>query len=255
MKSKMPKFICNAKKSLSKHSPKILTCMGVSGMVLTTVLAVKATPKAMSIINDKKDLENKEKLSSVEIICETWKCYIPTMIMGITSISCIIGASSINHKRNAVLAAAYTLSESTLKEYRDKVVETVGEKKEKQVRDLVAKEKIKKDPVVSKEVIITNSGNTLCYEPITGRYFYSDINKIKSAVIEINRKMIDEMYATLNDFYYEIGLDETTMGDELGWSIDNRLDVGFSSQIASNGTPCLVIDYYIPPKYDFHRYY
>ena len=58
----------------------------------------------------------------------------------------------------------------------------------------------------------------------------------------------------LNDFYYEIGLDNIKLGDELGWNIDDGyIDLSFSSQLASDGTPCLVIDYKIAPRYDFRN--
>lgn len=125
---------------------------------------------------------------------------------------CLIGASSTNLRRNAALATAYTLSESTLKEYQEKVVETIGEKKEQSIRDSVSKDKMVKNPV--REVILTESGgNTICYDVLSGRYFKSDRDKITRVMNELNRQMRDEMYVTLNDFYYELGLDGTKMGD------------------------------------------
>lgn len=96
--------------------------------------------------------------------------------------------------------------------------------------------------------------NTLCYDAVSGRYFKGDIEKIKKAECELNRQMRDEMYISLNDFYYEIGLDNIKLGDELGWNIDDGyIDLSFSSQLASDGTPCLVIDYTIAPRYDFRN--
>lgn len=251
MKKEKPKIIKKVTNELSKHSFEILIVAGISGMIATTVSAVTVTPKAIKLIEEAKKEKNVDKLKPTEIVCETWKCYVPTVIMGITSISCIIGASSVHKKRNAALIAAYTLSESTLKEYRDKVIETVGEKKEKQVHDEIAKEKLKRNPVKNNEVIITNNGDTLCYDPLSGRYFRSNIEKIKQAEIKINRTMIDDMSASLNDFYYEIGLEGTLMGDQLGWTVENMMDINFSSQLASDGTPCLVIEHLIPPKYDY----
>ena len=132
------------------------------------------------------------------------------------------------------------------------VVEMFGEKKHETVKDAVAKDKIEKNPVVTREVIITEKGNTLCYDAISGRYFKGDIDKIKKAECELNRQMRDEMYVSLNDFYYEVGLDNIKIGDELGWNIDNGyINLSFSSQLAGDGTPCLVIDYSIAPRYDF----
>ena len=80
----------------------------------------------------------------------------------------------------------------------------------------------------------------------------SDRDKITRVMNELNRQMRDEMYVTLNDSYYELGLDGTKMGDMLGWNIDKGyIDLAFSSQLDANGTPCLVIDYQVAPVYDY----
>lgn len=235
---------------MKKHSPEILTGIGIAGMITTAVMAVKATPKALILIEDKKTELDKEKLSASETVRTAWFCYIPAVIAGLISTACLIGASSTNLRRNAALAAAYTLSESTLKEYQDKVVEIIGEKKERSVREAVAKDKLERDPV--REVILTDKGGTICYDAISGRYFKSDIDKINRAVNDLNRQMRDEMYVTLNEFYYELGLDGTKLGDDLGWNIDKGyIELDYSSHLDSNGTPCLVIDYQAAPVYDY----
>ena len=240
--------------AMKKHSPEILTGIGIAGMITTTVMAVKATPKALVLIEDKKIENDTDKLTPVETIKATWTCYIPAAVTGCLSISCLIGASSVNVRRNAALATAYTLSESALKEYQEKVIETIGEKKEQSVKDAIAKDRIERDSVTSKEVIITERGNTLCYDVISGRYFKSDIDKLKKAENELNRQMRDEMYISLNEFYYEIGLNPTSIGDDLGWSIDHGyIDLQFSSQLTDEGAPCLVINYQITPRYEYNR--
>lgn len=253
-KPNLSKIAKGIRMSISKHSPEILTGIGIAGMVITTVMAVRATPKALILIEDKKAENDVDKLTPVETIKATWTCYIPAAITGCLSIFCLIGASSVNARRNAALATAYTLSESALKEYQGKVIETIGEKKEQSVRDAIAKDRIDKNPVSSREVIITEKGNTLCYDAISGRYFKSDIDKLKKAENELNRRMRDEMYISLNEFYYEIGLNPTKIGDDLGWNIDHGyIELNFSSQLTDDGNPCLVIDYQVTPRYEYNR--
>ncbi len=256
-----------------KRSPEILTGIGIAGMVTTTVMAVTATPKALVLIEEEKRRQNQEllkdakkngdelcnrieKLHPIEVVKATWKCYIPAAVTGTMSIMCLVGASSVSARRNAALATAYTLSESAMKEYRTKVVETVGEKKEQVVKDAIAKDKVEQNPVKTNEVIITDKGNTLCYEVISGRYFKSDIDRIKKAVNEINRRLLLDSYISLNEFYYAIGLDETKIGDDLGWNISQSLiNLSFSSQLASDGTPCVVLDYDTMPQYNFDKWF
>lgn len=237
-----------------KRSPEILTGIGIAGMFTTVVLAVKATPKALRQIEDKKAETNVDKLTPVETVKTAWKPYIPAAVTGIVSTACIIGASSVNARRNAALATAYTLSEAALKEYQDKVVETIGEKKEQTIRDKVVKDKIDKDPVSTKEIILTEKGNTLCYDLLSGRYFKSDIEAIRKAENELNYRLMNEMYISLNEFYYELGLNPTKLGNELGWNVDEGLiDIEFSSQLSEDGTPCLALDYRIAPRYNYGK--
>ena len=55
-----------------------------------------------------------------------------------------------------------------------------------------------------------------------------------------------------DDFYDEIGLSEAEVGEHLGWDIDNGkgyIDLDFSTQLADDGTPCLVVGHNHPPIY------
>lgn len=267
-KQNLLKFINGVKLTMTKHSPEILTGIGIAGMVTTTVLAVKATPKALYLLEEARKEkidkqvasgvpyeEVKNELETMEKVKAAYKPYIPVFITGALSISCLIGASSVHLRRNAALATAYKLSETALSEYKEKVIETVGEKKEKVIKDNIAKSKIEKDPVSKKEIFITKKGETLCYDAITGRYFKSDIEEIKKAINVLNRNLIDTHYISLNDFFDEIGLANTRLGEELGWNLDDGLiDVHFNSQLAEDGTPCLVVDYLVAPRYDYYKF-
>lgn len=237
----------------SKHAPEILTGLGIVGMATTTVLAVKATPKAMRILEEKQQKE--ENLSKVEIVKSCWKCYAPAVLTGVVSTACLIGANSVSARRYVALTTAYKLSETALTEYREKVVETIGEKKEQTVRDKVAANEIQKTPVSRSEVIISGSGESLCFDPMSGRYFTSSIEKIHKAVNEINRRMIQDICgsASLNEFYDELNIPHTEIGDILGWNTDNLLDIDISSHITDDGRPSVVIDYCTRPVYEFDR--
>ena len=250
-KPNLAKLLKSAEFMVTKHSPEILTGIGIAGMITTTVLAVKSTPKALKLIEDA-EREKGEALTAPEKVKECWKCYIPAAVIGTASVACLIGASSVNARRNAALATAYKLSETALTEYKEKVVETIGEKKERAVMDAIAKDKIEEKPVSKSEVIVTKNGDTLCYDSISGRYFKSDIEKLKKVENELNRAMMSEMYISLNEFYDEIGLEHLNIGDEIGWNLDRGLiDLYFSSQLADDGTPCIVINYRVAPKYGY----
>lgn len=248
-KAKVNDFFKGVGNKVSKHSPEILTAIGITGMITTTVLAVKATPKALQII------EEEQAETPVEKIKVAWKPYIPSATTGIFSVACLIGASSVNARRNAALATAYKISETALTEYREKVVETVGQKKEKAIRDEVAKDKLEKNPINKNEVIVTGKGNTLCLDDLGGRQFTTDVDKIKKAENVINRKVLNNMYVSLNEFYDELGLSHTRLGDDLGWHIDDGyINIGFSAILNENDEPVLVLDYSVAPKHDYYKF-
>ena len=244
------------RKFASKRSPEILTGIGIAGMITTTILAVRATPKALELIEEQKEKESVDELSSFEVVKVAWKPYIPAMVTCIASTACLIGASSVNAKRNAALATAYKLSETALSEYRDKVVETIGEKKDRIVRDKVAEERVKKNPVSKNEVIVTGNGKTLCFDPISGRYFMCSIETIKKAENTLNKQMLHDIsgYVSLNEFYDELGLDHTSVGNDLGWNTNQLIDIDFSSQLNDNGEPSVVLDYLVAPKCDYYNF-
>lgn len=255
-KTNLATIVASTRQFVSRRSPEILTGIGIAGMISTTVLAVKETPKAMELIEAKKREEWLDELSPVEMVKVAWKPYIPAIVTCVTSTACLIGASSVSAKRNAALATAYKLSETALAEYREKVIETIGEKKERTVRDKVAEERVKKNPVSKNEVIITGNGKTLCFDPISGRYFMCSIETIKRAENTLNKQMLHDIsgYVSLNEFYDEIGLDHTSVGDDLGWNTDQIIDIDFSSQLNDTGEPSVVLDYLVAPKYDFYKF-
>lgn len=253
-KPNVAKILKGAEAFVTKQSPKILMALGVTGMLTSTVLAVKATPKAMQLIEEARSENEKETFTKADIIKACWKCYVPAAVTGVAATACLIGSNSVSTRRTAALAAAYQISETALSEYKNKVVETIGEKKEKAIRDNIDKDRLDSKPVSKSEVIITGKGNTLCFDSLSGRYFRSDIDKIKKAVNELNRTMTYDMYVSLNDFYDELDLDHTTVGDELGWNLDNGLiEVHFGSQIADDDTPCIVVRFDNAPKYNFWK--
>ena len=201
-KPNLSKFFKSVKSNVSKHSPEILTGIGIAGMISATILAVKATPRALDLIAKAED-EKKEELTKVEVVKTAWKPYIPATITGTVSIACLVGASSVNARRNAALYSAYKLSETALSDYKEKVIETIGEKKEQAVREKVAQKKVDDHPTSRSEIIVTGNGNVLFLEPVSQRYFTSDIETIRKIINDLNYRLTTGMeeHISLSSFY------------------------------------------------------
>lgn len=228
---------------IGKNSPHLLAGAAICGVVGTAVLAVKATPKALEIIQEAETDEPKE------IVKLVWKQYLPACVVGSVTIACIIGVDVIHNHRGAVLAGLYSLSENAMKEYQEKVVEQVGKNKEQGIRDEIAKDKLKKNP--DKEIYLSGSGDVLCFDAISGRYFKSDYETIRKIQNDLNHQLLSEMWISLNDVYYELGLEPVKYGTLMGWNVDEKIDFEFSTQFSENHQPCLVLDYEVGPRYNY----
>lgn len=234
------------------NSPMILTGLAVAGVFTTTVLAVRSTPYALRDLEYGAE-EKKEPLTKRDVVALTWKNYIPAVAMGGATIACIIGANSISTKRNAALVSVYSLTETAFKEYRGKVIETLGESKDQKVRDLVAKDRLDKNPVTEGQVIVTGTGEQLCYDSLSGRYFKGDMETIRRSQNDINSQVLSDGYASQNEFYSLIGLPTASFGEEVGWTTDNMLEILFSAHISEDGRPCLSLDYRVAPVRGFYK--
>lgn len=255
MKTSFKTLMNNTGKSIERHSPQIFLGVGIVGIGTSIVLAVKATPKAMELIEQKKEEEKVEKLTPVETVKTTWKCYIPTAVTTACTIMCLVKSNSEHTKRTAALATAYEFSRTALEQYKNKVVEVVGEKKAEKLKNEVAKEQVE---AVTKQnsstIVMMNNDDVYCMDSLSGQVFSSNIDKIKKAENEINYTLLNESYTSLNTFYSLIGAETSRLGSELGWNIDfGKLEISYTTQISDDGKPCLVIEYNVLPRYEYWK--
>lgn len=250
-KEKIGETIKHLGNELDKYGPEIAVGVGLAGMIIASVEAVKVTPKALELIEEKKQETKKDQLEIKDVIEASWKCYAMPIVIGTASATCIIGASKTNWKRKTALTTAYTIGETKLIDYQNKVVSLLGKGKDKEIKENIAKDKIENNPI--QNVVITDgSGDTVCYDVISGRYFKSNKETIRKIVNDLNMRLIDDGYVSLNDFYYELGLADSKVGDDLGWNISKGpINISFSSQLDAAGNPCLVIDYAVVPEYSY----
>lgn len=249
------RYLKQAERLIANNSPAILTAVGVVGALTTAYLTGKATWKAAELVNehnqelDINDLwmppEKKFKL--------VWKLYIPAAGTAALTVAAIVCSNRISSRRAAALAAAYSISERAFDEYKTKVIEKMGEKKEQAVRDEIAQDRLDRNPVVSKEIIITGDGDVLCYDAYTGRYFQSSAETMRKAQNDINQRIIHDHYASLSDFYDLIGLPQTRVSDEVGWNLDTMLDIDISAGLSKKKEPCLVLTFDVSPARQYFR--
>ena len=252
-------FAKAARRSVSRNASKILGGLAITGGITAVYFAVTATPKAMILLDEKKKELGVEKLDAKTIIKTAGPVYIPTAVSMGLSAACTIGSIHVDERRNAALAAACTLSESALKTYQDKVVETIGKEKEQEIREAVSLEKMAKCPEPEhipvakglKKDDISYDQRVKCWESLSGTYFFTSRNMLEKAVNGVNKQLLSDFRVTENDLFDYLGIDHNRNGDLLGWDTETTLEIStfYTSKLDEDGTPCLVLDYSTPPKW------
>lgn len=239
------------------NSPLLLTGVAVAGVVTTAVLTAKASYRAAEIIREYENVEGyiKPEYRDVSIkkkVRLVWPLFIPPLGVAAVTVTSIICANRIGTRRAAAMAAAFTVSEKAFEEYRDKVVDRMGTNKEREVRDSVAQDHVRENPLSKGEVILL-SGDSLFLDTYSGRYFKSDMESVKKSQNDLNYKILNHQYASLNDFYNLLGLDNVRMGEEVGWNSDKQMEIEFGTTISDDQKPCITITFYVSPVRNYFR--
>lgn len=231
-----------AGKIAADNAPTILTTCSVVGTVATAYLTGKATLKAAQILAEESpNLELREKVE------KTWKEFVPAAGIAVVTIACMVAANRIGARRVAALATAYTLAEKAAIAYKDKVVETIGKKKEEGIRTAIAQDEIDRHPISRETVYVEGSGGDLFRDSWSGRYFNSSVVMLERAANQINSMLNNDFSATLSDFYDLVGLDRTDESDMIGWNSDCKLELEFSWGSTPDERPCGVLRFRTVP--------
>ena len=241
-------------KSIDKHSPEILIGCGLVGFATTCVLVAHEAPIAKERLDDlHRELgESDEEITKAGIIFREVKTvlpiYAPSIISGAVSCGCILGSYHITSKRTAALATAYELANSSLVEYQRKVVEKLGEKKEAEIRHEIHEEDSQKSvaPSEYRNELAYTDGLTV-FKDFCGRYFRSNMDIVRKAEKTIMERLMTEMEVPLNDFYWELGIGNTEVGEYLCFNVDNGIDVVTDPIKASDGNTITYLDFLVRP--------
>lgn len=249
---------------IRRNSSSILTGLGVAGSVGSLILGIKATPGAIRKMDEAFEIKNDRRpedgiddvpmvpLTRREVFVVVWKDYIPAVGMQIITISAVVGAQSINLRRQAMFISALTVTETAFREYQDRVA-VEAPTKDRKVRDDIARDQLAKHPIAGSEVVVVGNGDQLFYDAYSGRHFQSTKQKVDSAVNSLNFRILNHEYASLNEFYAEIGLNNLPQGDDLGWTPEHPVELDFSTHMTDDDRPSVVITHIRQPIANFYK--
>lgn len=245
----MNSLLSKSQKFLKRNSATILTCVGAAGVVATTVTAVKATPKALLLLDNAKE-EKGEELTKLEVVKIAGPAYIPSVVLGVSTLACIFGANVLNKRGQASLMSAYALLDNGYKDYKKKVDELYGEEAGTQVRAEIAKDKYEEQPVKT-----VKDGNRLYYDYYSGRYFEATPYQVQRAEYEVNRALMLDDAVYLNEWYDLLDMETLEHGYDFGWSTCMNMDaywqtwVDFHHEkvVMDDGLECIIITFMQAP--------
>lgn len=252
----MKGLLTQSKRFLKKNAPTILTSLGAIGVVATAVTAVQATPKAVQLI-ERAEEEKGEKLTKLEVVKAAGPVYIPSVLTGIATITCIFGADALNKRRQAALLSAYALLDNSYKEYKAKVADIYGEEADEKVKASIAQDYYEGRPIEPE------GDKKLFFDSFSMRYFESTIEDVQRAEYKLNRDFEMKDAVSVNEFYELLGIEPVENGDKYGWSTDACFEMYGNSWIDFDhykGTLDDGLEYYIlsmpfEPVYNFDNYY
>jgi hypothetical protein len=251
-----------AKFLLNDNSHAILTGVGVAGSVTTAYLSGRASFKAAQLIAQEREhalasqasnSNGHQDLTTWSKVGLVWRLYLIPVGTGVATVVSIVAANRVAARKIAALAVATGISERALQEYKEKVVDRLGDREHKKMRDEIAQERVLRNPHDTRQVVIAGTGDVLCYDMLTGRYFISSAEKIRRAENRINHELNHSMYASLSEFYENVGLPPTTYTDLVGWHGNESLEVQISTVMSDDEKPCLAIDFTPPPNSEYRR--
>lgn len=259
MKEKFVGLYNGVKGKVEKHNPEILLGVGVVGVVATTVTACKATMKLNDILDEcvetrekikevaenpnyedrytEEDAQKDLTINYVQTGVKIAKLYAPSVALGVFSVGCLLGSHNVMQKRNAALSAAYLTVDKSFKEYKQRVIDRVGEEVEKEIRYGIKAEEI--ETTVQNEdgteTTVTETVKTM--DPtLYSDYarFFDEASPYWQKDPEYNMVFLkaQQQYANdllrakgrlfLNDVYEMLGIDKTKAGQIVGWVYDEE---------------------------------
>ena len=236
---------------ITANSPALLVGTAVAGVVATGVLAAKGGYKARGIIEqaelDRALADAEEPLTLTEKVQLTWLVYTAPVLTGASTIASVVGVHTIHTKRHAAMAGLYAVATTKLDDYTEKAEEMLGTKKTQQLNNELTAKQLERNKVDSNEVIMVEDNTELCYDEWSGRYFMGSVAAIERAINGINRQLIEQGDASLNDFYDSIGLVGIPMGQNFGWS-GTKVEGRFGTSATPDGRAAISIWFHDAPK-------
>ena len=226
-----------------------------AGMVATAIFAAKGGAK----------LATQSEKTKKDVL----EAYAPAAAAGAVTLAAVgyLGYTTTDLgnkllKEIASHALTVAVGQKAMAALEQKAAELIGPKKTRQLVDEhtmaehEARTKAHNVPPLSAVEMddLMCSGDTLCYDASSGRYFRSDSEFIRSVVNDLNEDIIIGGEVSFNDIYDALGLDHTTLGPCFTNKPYQTIEADFTTKLVESygrQTPCLIVKF---KGFDFYAF-
>lgn len=238
----------------NKHGATILTFAGAAGVIATAVEAVRATPKALDLLEVSEEVKG-EKLTKKEIICIAGPAYIPAVMIGGATIGCIFGANILNKRQQVLLTSLYSMLDNTYRNYRNKVKEIYGEEGDHKVIEAIANDNMKGDylpPVDPDATRPFMDMNSL-------QLFYTSLDDIREVEKTLNELLNSRGYVRVSEYNELLGIRSIEEDYHTGWVSEKfngkygceKIELKCTASIDKNGDAYHILEFMQDPIADY----
>jgi hypothetical protein len=241
------------KQIITRESPVIFSVLGIVGFVSATVMAVRATPIALDIIEEYQEPDGgtdwEVRIDKAKIL---FPIYGPAIGTTLISAGMIMASLQLSNYRREAVTSMFTASQLYLHKLHSRMVDEMGTKKAEEVQAKAA-------GPTSSELAPTHfvgDDKVLCYDSYTGRYFETKkVEALHQAVIKLNDELFRSMFVSINDFYYELGLDSVEYGSEIGWYVeDGAVEIRLDPILTDEYRQCIIVKFTASPRHAKNGY-
>lgn len=244
------------KNKIVKAMPTVLFAVGIVGIFVSEVMCARDTLKAKDILKDKHIrmatddeptpyCDNNAVVTMCldkptyykEVVKETWKCFIPTLVSTTVTITSLAISRRLTTKQIAALSTAAMSATGLVTRYRKEILERTDPEILRQIDNAVAEATMKdtKPPCITTNHLISGEefdtaedGEYLFFDPLTKMKFRTTKLAANAARYYLNRNFCLGGCVGLEMFYNFLGL---TLPEEyrfMQWDIADMSDDGYT---------------------------
>ena len=183
-----------------------LNINAILGVIFTAISCHNGTIKDID--------EYSDSMSTKEKIKHYIKCYGPTVAFASGTIFSIFLSNHISQKERYDLMMELIKARNSYTKLRGSVNDIDSEQRTKIIKSILPED-------VPKDLYDSRTELKLFWEEYSGEFIYITIEEVLKAEYNFNKKLSVVGYASLNDFLNELGIEEITCGNEIGWNIND----------------------------------